>query len=75
MGMSIFASSFFTALNDGLTSALITFLRTLVFQLGAVILLPLALELEGIWLSVACAEAMALLLSVIFLIAKKKYRY
>lgn len=76
MGTSIFASSFFTALNDGLTSALISFLRTLVFQLGAVLLLPLAFELDGIWLAVVVAEAMAIVLSVLFLVFKrKKYRY
>jgi putative MATE family efflux protein len=76
MGFAIFASSFFTALNDGITSALISFLRTLVFQLGAVLLLPLVWKEDGIWFSVVVAEFIAVLFSVIFLIAKKKkYHY
>lgn len=76
MGYAIFASGFFTALNDGVTSAIISFLRTLVFQLGAVILLPMIWELDGIWWSVVVAEVMAVVFSVIFLIAKRKrYRY
>lgn len=72
MGYAIFASGFFTALNDGVTSAIISFLRTLVFQLGAVILLPMLWELDGIWWSVVVAEVMAVVFSVIFLIAKRK---
>ncbi len=76
MGFAIFASSFFTALNDGLTSALISFLRTLVFQIAAVIILPILLGVDGIWYSIVVAEVMAVLLSVIFLIFKqKKYHY
>ena len=76
MGFAIFASSFFTALNDGLTSAIISFLRTLVFQLGAVLLLPLVWKEDGIWFSVVVAEFIAVLFSVVFLIAKKKkYQY
>ncbi len=76
MGFAIFASSFFTALNDGLTSALISFLRTLVCQVGAVLLLPLLLGIDGIWLSIVMAEVMAVLFSVAFLVAKrKKYQY
>ena len=72
MGYAIFASGFFTALNDGVTSAIISFLRTLVFQLGAVILLPMLWKLDGIWWSVVVAEVMAVVFSVIFLIAKRK---
>ena len=76
MGFAIFASSFFTALNDGLTSAIISFLRTLVFQLGAVLLLPLVWKEDGIWFSVVVAEIIAVLFSAVFLIAKKKkYQY
>ena len=76
MGYAIFASGFFTALNDGVTSAIISFLRTLVFQLGAVLLLPILWKLDGIWWSVVVAEVMAVVFSVIFLIAKRKrYRY
>lgn len=76
MGYAIFASSFFTALNDGLTSALISFLRTLVFQVGAVIILPIIWGVDGIWYSIIVAELMAMLFSALFIVLKrKKYRY
>lgn len=76
MGFAIFASSFFTALNDGLTSALISFLRTLVFQVGAVIILPLILDIDGIWYSIVVAELMAVVFSAFFLVIKRKqYHY
>ena len=76
MGFAIFGSGFFTALNDGLTSALISFLRTLVFQITSVILLPLIFGIEGIWLSIVVAELMAVILTLIFLkIKQKKYGY
>ena len=75
-GTSIFGSSFFTALNDGLTSALISFLRTLVFQIAAVMLMPLIWGIDGIWFSVVAAELTAVLVTMIFLTAKrKKYGY
>ena len=75
-GLAIFGSSFFTALNNGLISALISFLRTLVFQIAAVFLLPLILDVDGIWLSVVVAELMAAVFSIIFLIVKRKtYHY
>lgn len=75
-GFAIYGSSFFTALNDGLTSALISFLRTLVFQVAAVLLFPLILDVEGIWLSIVAAEVMAVICTVLFLIGKrKKYGY
>lgn len=76
MGFAIFGSGFFTALNDGLTSALISFLRTLVFQLAAILLLPLVWGIDGIWFSIVVAEFMAVVLTVMFLIGKrKKYHY
>ena len=76
MGYAIYASGFFTALSDGLTSALIAFLRTLVFQVAAVLLLPKLWELTGIWMSIVVAEFMAVVLSAIFLLLKrKKYSY
>lgn len=75
-GINIFASSFFTALNNGAVSAAISFLRTLIFQSTAVIVLPMILELDGIWLSITVAEVFALIISVTFLAAKrKKYNY
>ena len=76
VGFAIFFSGFFTALNDGLTSAIISFLRTLVFQIAAVLLLPLIWGIDGIWWSIVVAEAMAVIFGSIFLIAKqKKYQY
>jgi len=75
-GVNIFASSFFTALNNGGVSAAISFLRTFIFKLSAVLLLPLALGIEGIWCATVAAEALAFLISVIFLIAQRtKYHY
>ena len=75
-GIAIFGSAFFTALNDGITSAIISFLRTLVFQIAAVLLLPLVWELDGIWMSIIVAEFMAVVVTAIFLIAKRKiYKY
>jgi putative MATE family efflux protein len=75
-GLAIFGSSFFTALNNGLISAVISFLRTLVFQIAAVILLPLVFELDGIWISIVVAELAAAALSVAFILARKnKYHY
>ena len=75
-GSAIFGSSFFTALNDGLVSAAISFLRTLVFQIAAVLLFPLVWGMDGIWLSIVAAELMAMAVTVVFLVGKrKKYRY
>ncbi len=76
MGYAIFASGFFTALNDGLTSALISFFRTLICQIAAVILLPMIFKIDGIWLSIVIAEVSAVAFALIFLFAKRKeYRY
>ena len=76
MGYAIFFSSFFTALSDGLTSALISFLRTMVFQITAVLSLPLIMGTDGIWLSIVVAEIMAVATSIFFLLLKrKKYGY
>ena len=76
MGMAIYGSSFFTALNDGLTSALISFLRTMVFQVAAVLLLPLIWDIDGVWISIVVAEVMAVVMTVLFLLLKrKKYQY
>ncbi len=75
-GFNIWCSSFFTALNNGAISAAVSFLRTLVFQLAAVLILPIFFKLDGVWFSVAFAEVCAFIISVIFLIAKrKKYNY
>ena len=75
-GMNIYLSSFFTALNNGLVSAVISFLRTLIFQVSAILLLPLIWNQDGIWWSVAAAEACAFVISLAFLFGmRKKYRY
>ncbi len=75
-GFAIFGSSFFTALNNGLISAAISFLRTLLFQIAAVILFPLIWGVDGIWWSIVAAEIMAVAVTLIFLaINKKKYKY
>lgn len=72
MGFAVFGSAFFTALNDGLTSALISFLRTLVFEMGAVLILPTIFGLDGIWASVIVAEFMAASLSMLFILRRRK---
>lgn len=71
-GTAIFGSSFFTALNDGLTSALISFLRTLVFQTAAVLILPVFFDVDGVWFSVAAAEFTAAAVTMAFIFGKKK---
>ena len=76
MGFAIFGSGFFTALNDGLTSALISFLRTLVFQVIAILVFPEIWQLDGIWISIVAAEGFAVLATAFFLAVKrKKYHY
>lgn len=75
-GFAVFGSSFFTALNNGLVSAAISFLRTLVFQVSAVLIFPLIWEVDGIWLSIVAAEAMAVAVTAAFLWGlRKKYQY
>lgn len=75
-GFNIFSSSFFTALNNGAISALIAFLRTLVFQLGSVIMLPLIISVDGIWLAICVAEVFATAISLFFMITKQRvYHY
>ncbi|MBQ8321559.1 MAG: MATE family efflux transporter [Clostridia bacterium] len=75
-GINIFGSAFFTALNNGVISAVISLLRTLVFQCVTVLVLPIFLELDGVWLSIIVAELLSLIVTVLFLIFKrKKYNY
>ncbi|MCI8623487.1 MAG: MATE family efflux transporter [Provencibacterium sp.] len=75
-GFNIFASSFFTALNNGVVSAFISFLRTLVFQTSSVLILPIFLGLDGIWWAITVAEALACVVSLIFLFVKRtEYQY
>lgn len=75
-GFTIYGSSFFTALGDGFTSALISFLHVFAFQCTAVLLFPVIWKLDGIWVSIPAAEAMATAVTVLFLAGKKKrYHY
>lgn len=75
-GFNFFGSSLFTALNNGLVSAVISFVRTVICQIAAVMLLPLAFGLDGIWWSIVAAELAALILTgVCFLKFKGKYHY
>ncbi len=75
-GFCIYASSFFTALNNGPVSAAISFMRTLVYQLLGVLILPIFFELDGIWYSMLASEALALITTIAFLFAmRKKYNY
>ena len=75
-GFNIFGSSFFTALNNGGVSAIISFLRTLVFQISAVLILPLIMGLDGIWFAIIVAEVLSSAVTIFFLILKRKqYNY
>ncbi len=75
-GFNIFGSAFFTALNNGMVSAVISFARTLVFQIVCVLVLPIFLELNGIWISILVAEFLGILVTASLLIAnRKKYSY
>ena len=75
-GIAIFSSALFTALSNGLLSALISFLRTFVFQIGSILILPLFLGVDGIWLSLVVAEALTMTVGcLMILFNKKKYHY
>lgn len=76
MGINVWASAFFTALNDGKVSAFLSFMRTLVFAIAFVLILPLIFGMDGIWAAFACGEFAALILSVsAFMLFRKKYGY
>lgn len=75
-GIGIYGSGFFTALNNGLISALVSFLRTMVFQVVSILVLPLFFGVNGIWISLVVAEALAAAVTVCFMVGlRKKYRY
>ena len=75
-GIPMFASAFFTALNNGFISATVSLLRTVVFQIAFVLILPLIFGVDGIWISLACAELCALTVAAILLaVYKRKYHY
>ena len=76
MWLNIFGSAFFTALNNGLISAVISFMRTLVLQIASIYLLPLVLGIDGIWLAIVAAELGCTVITVVFIVTqKKKYNY
>lgn len=76
IGFASFSSAFFTALNDGKVSACISSLRTLVFQVASVLILPMIWKLDGVWAANVAAEALAVIAAVFFLLAnRKKYHY
>ena len=75
-GINIFASSFFTALNNGVVSAVISFMRMFVFQVVMILFLPVVLGISGIWTAVIAAEVLSVVISVMFLVKnRKKYSY
>ena len=75
-GMAVMGSSFFTALNNGAVSGILSFLRTVVFQVVLVLLFPFVWGIDGIWVSLVVAELLAAAVTIVFLIAKrKKYNY
>ena len=75
-GLNIYTSSFFTALNNGVISAAVSFIRTLIFQMAFVLFLPMILGTDGIWISSIAAEVAAFIVSFIFLvIERKEYQY
>ena len=75
-GVNILASSFFTALNNGVISAVISFMRMFVFQIVMILLLPVVLGISGIWTAVIAAEVLSVVISVMFLVKnRKKYSY
>lgn len=71
-GVNIFASSFFTALNNGVVSAVISFMRMFVFQIVMILLLPVVLGISGIWTAVIAAEVLSVVISVMFLVKNRK---
>jgi len=75
-GFNIYASSFFTALNNGVVSALISFLRTFVFLVAGIYIVPIFLGLNGIWLAVVFAEGLSLVISIACIVCnRRKYQY
>ena len=76
MGVNVWGSAFFTALGNGAVSAAISFLRTLVFQIAAIFVLPVFWGINGIWFAIVAAELLALIITAGFFIGnKKKYQY
>lgn len=73
IGFNIFASAFFTALSNGIVSAAISFLRTFVFQVAMIFLLPLLFDLDGIWMAITAAEALTLIITIVFFVTQRTH--
>ena len=74
--INIFTSSFFTALNNGMVSAVLSFLRTFAFLVVAILAAPVVLGVNGVWLAVVFAEGLSLVVSIVYLkVCQKKYHY
>ena len=75
-GFNIYGSSFFTALNNGVVSAVISFLRTVVFEVAAILILPMFFGLDGIWFAITVAETASIIIAAVFFFAlRKRYHY
>jgi Na+-driven multidrug efflux pump len=75
-GFNIYGSSFFTALNNGIVSAAISFLRTVVFEVAAIMILPFFFGLDGIWCAITVAELASILITAVFFFKlRKRYNY
>lgn len=72
-GFNIFGSAFFTALNNGLISAVISFARTVIFQCSAIIVLPLIFALNGVWSAIIVAEIGSFILTLVFILTQNKH--
>lgn len=75
-GVNIFSSGFFTALNNGTVSAILAFLRSMIFQIAFILVLPISWQLNGVWFAMTATEVVSIIIAVIFFIAmRKKYHY
>lgn len=72
MAVNVFASGWFTALNDGKTSAVLSFCRTIVFMVVPVLVLPQIFEMDGVWLSITAGEVLSMIMSIYYFV---KYRH
>lgn len=76
MGVNLFASSFFTALNNGVVSGTISFVRTCIIEVSTVLILPIIFGLNGIWYSTVVSEILAIAITIItFIKMNKRYQY
>ena len=74
MAFNVFASGWFTALNDGKTSAILSFCRTIIFMVLPVLVLPHIFEMEGVWLSITVGEVLSLVMSIYYFVKFRDMR-